>query len=102
MSMEDRARHPVLVTGIGGGGHGEQILKALKLAGRYTLVGADANDECANRDEVDRFAVLPRATDPGYLDAVVQLARDHGCQAIFHGSEPEMMVFSAHRERLED
>ena len=35
-------RVSVMVTGVGGGGHGEQILKALRLAPtRYEIVGGD-------------------------------------------------------------
>jgi carbamoyl-phosphate synthase large subunit len=90
-----------LVTGIGGGGHGEQILKALKLGSiKYLIVGADANAQCANRHEVDHFAVLPLARDPTYLDHVVLLAQRFSCRALFHGSEAEMMVFSHAREVL--
>lgn len=105
MSMPNdlnQSRMPVLVTGIGGGGHGEQILKALKLSSHnYYIVGADANAACANRHAVDHFDVLPPARAPEYLDRLLGLARHHHCKAIFHGSEPEMMLFSEHRARLE-
>ncbi|WP_260293633.1 ATP-grasp domain-containing protein [Sedimenticola hydrogenitrophicus] len=101
MTLELNRKYPVLVTGIGGGGHGEQILKALQLAGRYLIIGADANDECANRHVVDHFAVLPRANDPKYLEEVVALAKRFTCRAIFHGSEAEMVVLSQQREKLE-
>src|SRR6478672_5888166 len=85
----------VLLTGIGGGGHGEQILKALRLGElKYDIIGTDVSDACANRNRVDTFVKLPRANDPRYLDEVRALAKIHGCVAIFHGSEPEMMVLS--------
>ncbi len=100
MTSAVESRHPVLVTGIGGGGHGEQILKALKLADRYFIVGADAIGECANRHEVAHFSLLPRAHDPRYLGELVALAERFSCRAIFHGSEAEMMVLSHERERL--
>lgn len=47
-------RLPVLITAIGGGGHGEQILKALRLADneKYRLIGADAQAECAQSELV--------------------------------------------------
>jgi carbamoyl-phosphate synthase large subunit len=98
--MSSQSRHTVLVTGIGGGGHGEQILKALILAGRYTIVGTDANELCANRDKVDYFSQLPVATSTGYIESLVKLAKNYGCKAIFHGSEPEMMVISENRDYL--
>jgi carbamoyl-phosphate synthase large subunit len=90
------------LTGIGGGGHGEQILKALRLGQlQYDITGTDISDACANRNEVDAFALLPRATDPKYLDEVRSLAKTRECVAIFHGSEPEMVAFSRARSVLQ-
>jgi carbamoyl-phosphate synthase large subunit len=92
----------VLLTGIGGGGHGEQILKALRLGElKYNIVGTDISDACANRNRVETFVKLPRATDPRYLDEVRALVKAYECVAIFHGSEPEMTVLSRSRFVLE-
>jgi len=91
----------VMLTGIGGGGHGEQILKALRLGKlRYWIVGTDATAACANRDQVDEFLTVPPARDPFYLGKIVAIARSRACIAIFHGSEPEMMVLSKARDEL--
>jgi carbamoyl-phosphate synthase large subunit len=95
-------RAKVLLTGIGGGGHGEQILKALRLGElAYDIVGTDISDACANRNLVDKFVQLPRASDPKYLDELRFLARSEKCIAIFHGSEPEMVVLSQYKSVLE-
>ncbi|MTV15202.1 MULTISPECIES: ATP-grasp domain-containing protein [Bradyrhizobium] len=95
-------RAKVLLTGIGGGGHGEQILKALRLGEiEYDIVGTDTSDACANRNRVNKFVQLPRATDPKYLDELRSLAQSEKCLAIFHGSEPEMAVFSRSKPLLE-
>lgn len=92
----------VLVTAIGGGGHGDQILKALRLAagGRYRIFGADANPDCPQASLVERFVTLPLARDPGYLEALLAACRELGVQALFHGCEPELRLFAAHRERI--
>ena len=101
MSDSPKASFTALVTGIGGGGHGEQILKALRLGTlAYRIVGADASRDCANRTRVDKFTTLPRANDENYLAALAELARAEGCRAIFHGSEAEMVVLSRARETL--
>lgn len=91
---------PVLITAVGGGGHGEQILKALKLArgGNYFIVGADANQDCPQFALTDASAVLPLASSPGYLDALLSLCRKYGIKALFHGCEPELRLFSKHRD----
>jgi carbamoyl-phosphate synthase large subunit len=95
-------RAKVLLTGIGGGGHGEQILKALRLGEvEYDIVGTDTSDACANRNRVNEFVKLPRANDPKYLGELRSLVQSEKCLAIFHGSEPEMAVFSRSKSLLE-
>lgn len=99
--MKD-SRVKVLVTGIGGGGHGEQILKALRIGQlKYDITGTDISDVCAHRNDVDTFALLPRASDRNYLDQLHSLAKAQKCVAIFHGSEPEMTVLSRSRSFFE-
>jgi len=93
---------PVILTGIGGGGHGEQILKALRLGEKkYRIIGTDINPACANRHDVDEFHLAPLARDEGYLAFLLELARAKKCIALFHGSEPEMLVMSKARDQLE-
>ena len=66
----------VLVTAMGGGGHGEQILKALLLAkkGRYKIIGADANPDCPQFSLVDESVVLPFANSPNYMERLFELS----------------------------
>lgn len=100
--MPTSERTTVLVTAIGGGGHGEQILKALRLAerGRYRIVGADTNPDCPQFANVDEAVVLPRANAPDFLDAVLHVCRHFGVKALFHGCEPELKVYAAQRARI--
>lgn len=94
----------VLVTAIGGGGHGDQILKALKLAepGRYTIYGADANPHCPQAEFVDRFVQLPLASDTEYMTILLKICKKLGVQALFHGCEPELLLFAKNRKLIED
>lgn len=89
----------VLVTAIGGGGHGDQILKALRLAapGRYRLFGADARTACAQTALVEDFVTLPLAGDPTYFDKLLDACRRWNIHALFHGCEPELKLFSERR-----
>ncbi len=66
----------VLVTGVGGAAVGNQVLKALRLAERkYRLVAADANQENLRLAQVELAYVLPPASDPRYLDQIVEICR---------------------------
>ena len=93
---------PVLVTAIGGGGHGEQIVKALRAAGpdRYWIVGGDASRFCPQFGMVDQPVLLPRANHPDYIEAVLAICERFGVRAAFHGCEPELLAFHRHRDRF--
>jgi carbamoyl-phosphate synthase large subunit len=93
----------ILVTAIGGGGHGDQILKALRIANdtRFEIFGADSNQHCPQAGLVEQFTVMPKATDPSYLDKFLAYCREMRIQALFHGCEPELKVFAANRQRIE-
>ena len=93
----------VLVTAMGGGGHGEQILKALRLAekGRYRIFGADANPDCPQFGFVDQSAVMPFASSPEYMQRLFELIDKFEIKALFHGCEPELKLFANHRDEIE-
>lgn len=95
-------RIPILVTAIGGGGHGEQILKALRLAdsSRYYIIGADAQPECPQFALVHERVTLPLANDPSYVTALLQSCERFKVRALFHGCEPELKQFSANRDLI--
>lgn len=94
---------PILITAIGGGGHGEQILKAIRLAPEqnYYIVGADANPDCPQFKFVDESVVLPLASDPTYLDCLFDVCRQYKIKALFHGCEPELKLYANNRDIIE-
>lgn len=94
----------VLVTAIGGGGHGDQILKALQLAEpkRYKIFGADANPYCPQAALVEQFVTLPLASNPDYMTVLMRICRELKVQVLFHGCEPELLLFASNRQRIEE
>ena len=92
----------VLVTAIGGAGHGEQILKALRIAPytQYRIIGGDASTLCAQFSLVDQPVVLPKASDPSYINAILSLCEKYRVRAVFHGCEPELLALSQARHRF--
>jgi carbamoyl-phosphate synthase large subunit len=93
----------VLVTAIGGGGIGEQIIKALKLAepGRYLLFGTDKNYDLIDNSLAVSVEQLPSANDPGYLNALLVLCRRWNIEVLIPGSEQELAVISVNRSLIE-
>lgn len=102
-SLNPIEKSAVLITAIGGGGYGGQILKALRQAPtqRYLLVGADASESCPQFEEVDHAARLPLARDQGYLDALFTLCEQFQIRAVFPGCEPELKVMAAARQEFD-
>jgi carbamoyl-phosphate synthase large subunit len=98
--MSEKIR--VMVTAVGGGGHGEQILKALRLADgdRYHVVAADARSNQPQFDMADENTLLPLASDPSYIEKLLASCKAHGIQALFHGCEPELRLFADNLELL--
>ena len=88
----------VLVTGIGGGGHGHEIVKALKLTGAYRIVGVDMSTSAFGKEDVDHFEAVPPARDAAYIPSLLTLCEAHGARAVFHGSEPELKVIGESRD----
>jgi carbamoyl-phosphate synthase large subunit len=93
----------VLVTGIGGGAIGEQILKALKLSViDMKVVGTDTTSFCKNIYEVDLFIKVPPASSSGYANFILDVAIKNNIKVIFPGSEPELKALSKARKLFQE
>lgn len=82
----------ILVTGVGGGGHGEQIVKALKMSTKkYQIFGADCDKKALDPNLFSKSFVLPKATNSNYLDQLGEILIKNKIDVLFHGSEPELL-----------
>lgn len=102
-SLNLTKKSAVLITAIGGGGYGGQILKALRQvsAQAYLLVGTDASQSCPQFEEVDHAAQLPLARDQNYLNALFALCEQFQIRAVFPGCEPELKVMAAAKQEFD-
>lgn len=98
-------REPVrtLVTGVGGGALGEQVLKALRLADTtYDIVGTDITPYSSGLAKVDHRLLLPPATDPAYVDVLLRVCQERDIEVVFYGSEPELRRLSGSARRFQE
>ncbi len=86
--------------GVGGGGHGHEIVKALRLAGRYYIIGVDMNNTSLGLFDSDEAYTVPPASHADYLPTLLDICRKRNVKVLFHGSEPELKVFSKNCEKL--
>lgn len=93
----------VMITGIGGGGNGEQILKALKMSTiKYTTIGCDMNKYSKGLMEVDYPYIVPSASSDNYISTLLKICKKHQVNVLFYGSEPELKVISRNRSQFFD
>ncbi|GAP40370.1 ATP-grasp domain-containing protein [Flexilinea flocculi] len=91
----------VMITGIGGGGNGEQLIKALKLSQNpYYLIGADITPVSRGFSFVHDKYVLPPASDPNYVESLVEVCKKAKADVLFTGSEPELKRVSDVQDQI--
>lgn len=93
----------ILITAIGGGGNGDQILKALRLLteDKYRLFGTDSNSNIPQKQFVDNFSVMPLASSSNYLDSLISFCESNEIEVLIPGSEAELKKLSANRSLLD-
>jgi len=92
----------VMVTASGAPGT-RALLRALKENGEreLRLVGTDMSERSVGRHLCDAFQLVPAGSDPGFPDAVLELARREGVDAILPQSSFDLEGLAEHVERFE-
>src|SRR2546428_12801386 len=87
---------------------GQGIAKCLRLANKrkdgpvtYRVVAADMSPQAAGLYRSDLGILVPPATSPDYIDAIMGLCNAQNIKAIFVGSAEELMPISGERKLIE-
>lgn len=101
--MENSNRINVLITGVGGGGHGRQALKALRMTKTpYTIVGTDMSPISMGLYEVDKGYIVPGASNSTYIPRMLDICEKENIQVLITGSEPELLKICENRSKFEE
>jgi len=93
----------VLVTGVGGGAVGEQILKALRLSEKkYRIVGTDVTVNSTGLMNVDIPIIIHPAKHPDFIHTLTSICKKYDVKIIFPGSEPELKAISSNRRMFQE
>ena len=96
----------VLITAAGGI-VGQGIIKSLKLANqvsehvKYRIIAADISVQAAGIYRCDRGFLVPPPSSADYVDSIIRIVRDENIQAIYVGSDQELLVIGNEAERIE-
>ena len=93
----------VLIVGVGGGGIGLEIMKALRLSEiPYYICGTDMSEQSFGLFKSDKSYVVPPAFHSEYIPTILDICKQKKIQVIFPGSEPELQVLSENRAIFEE
>ena len=88
----------ILVTGAGGGGIGEQVIKCIRLSSlNCNVIASDVTAVSKGKIDGDEFVIVPFATSTNYIDVILDLCLNKNIKVIVPGSEVELKIFSAKR-----
>lgn len=86
--------YSILVTAIGGD-IGQSIARILRYFKQITsIVGTDISDNNAGPYFVDRFVLVPSATDKEYISTLEKIAKEHNISCLIPVSEIEIQVLN--------
>ena len=91
----------VVVTASGAPGTAA-LLRALRENGEreVRLVGTDMSEGAIGRHLCDAFSLVPRGSDPGFADAVLDVARREGAEVVLPQSSFDLPGLATARERF--
>ena len=71
------------------------------LSGKGTVVAADMSTLAPAIYEADKYYIVPRMTDPGYLEVILDICRKERITGILSLIDPELSLLAAHRAEFE-
>ncbi len=89
----------VLLTGAGGSA-AANVLASLRLAGGYRVIGVDASAVHLHLSEADERYVVPRSSEPEYIEALQTLSATLEIELIHPQPDGDVLVIGAHRDLL--
>jgi carbamoyl-phosphate synthase large subunit len=92
----------VMVTASGAPGTAA-LLRALRENGEreVRLVGTDMSERSIGRHVCDAFHIVPAGSDPGFADALLELCRTEGVDAVLPQSSFDLLGLAEAKERFE-
>ena len=70
------------------------------LAGRGLVIAADCSDIAPAIYDADRFHIVPRMTEPGYLDVILKICKEENITGVLSLIDPELSLLAQNREKF--
>jgi len=97
----------VIVTAVGGI-VAQGIIKSLKLCNvkkdhsiEYRIVATDVNAQAPGLYRCDIGILVPGFSSPDYIESIIKICKEQNVQAIFVGSDEELLPIASAKEKIE-
>ncbi|HXV46738.1 MAG TPA: ATP-grasp domain-containing protein [Nitrososphaera sp.] len=77
------------------------IIKSLRLAGRYKIIATDMSPLAAGLYRCDAGVLVPAVSSPDYIESMIRACKDNDVQAVFCGSDDELLALAGAKEEIE-
>lgn len=101
-------RNATVIVTAAGGIVGQGIMKSLRLAtssplspSNYRILAVDSSPLAAGLYRSDIGLLIPKASDPEYIDSIIMHLKNHNVDALFVGSDEELMAIATAKKRIE-
>lgn len=71
------------------------------LAGRGRVLATDMSEYAPAIYEADEHFIVPRMTDEGYLDVILEICRDYDVKGVLSLIDPELSLLAKNADRFE-
>ena len=90
---------PILISGVGGGSLGRELIKAFKMANHeYKIVATDINQNSIGFFETNYRYIVPKASSPNYIEIMLKICQKEKIKVLVAGSEPEIEIIAENQK----
>lgn len=99
--MNDDTR--ILITGVGGGGTGMELIKAFKIAPhKYTIIATDISENSFGLSEVSIRYLVPPSSSDDYIEKILSICKKESVQVIVPGTESELLQIARNVKKFDE
>lgn len=93
----------VLIAGVGGGGYGVEIMKALRFSAcRYFIYGVDMSPLSLGLFLADKSSVVPPALSGDYVKKLLAICKKDKIRVLIPGSDEDLKTVSRNQKKFEE
>lgn len=90
---------PILITGVGGGSLGREIMKSLRMVEKnYKIIATDMSKNSIGLFDTKFRYIVPKASSLNYIETILKICKNEKIQVLIGGSEPEIEIIAKNKK----